>query len=143
MTKVAADYGVTSTALKKTCKRHKIPTPERGYWAKLEHGKRVRHDPLPEIGDSRLVQVRIVGSSAKSLPDGVQRARAKALERLAETTSATPDASDETSIGAEPRVEPSVLVPARRAISKARPDAQGFVSAKGPASCVCDCTVIH
>jgi hypothetical protein len=42
MTKVAAEYGVTSTALKKTCNRHKIPTPERGYWAKLEHDKPVR-----------------------------------------------------------------------------------------------------
>ena len=42
MTKVAAEYGVTSTALKKACDRHQIPTPERGYWAKREHGKPVR-----------------------------------------------------------------------------------------------------
>jgi hypothetical protein len=34
MTKVAADYGVAGTALKKTCDRHHIPTPERGCWAR-------------------------------------------------------------------------------------------------------------
>ena len=47
MTKVAAEYGVTGTALKKTCDRHEIPTPERGYWSRLEHGKAVRKNPYP------------------------------------------------------------------------------------------------
>jgi hypothetical protein len=47
MTKVAADYGVTGTALKKTCDRHYIPTPERGYWAKLEYG-----NPARPVGNS-------------------------------------------------------------------------------------------
>lgn len=48
MTKVAADYGITGTALKKTCKRHQIPTPPLGYWAKVEHGKRVTKPDLPK-----------------------------------------------------------------------------------------------
>jgi hypothetical protein len=47
MMKVAAEYGVTGTALKKTCDRHEIPTPERGYWSRLEHGKAVRKNPYP------------------------------------------------------------------------------------------------
>lgn len=34
------------TALKKACDRHRDPTPERGYWAKPEHGKRVKKEPL-------------------------------------------------------------------------------------------------
>lgn len=41
MAAVAREYGVTSTALKKTCVRHGIPTPEQGYWAKLKYGKPV------------------------------------------------------------------------------------------------------
>jgi hypothetical protein len=49
MTKVAAEYGVTSTALKKTCNRHKIPTPGRGYWAKCEHNKPVHQVSLPKL----------------------------------------------------------------------------------------------
>jgi hypothetical protein len=57
MTKVAAEYGITGTALKKTCARHKIPTPERGYWAKLSHGKRVTQYPLPKLDDKRLTTI--------------------------------------------------------------------------------------
>ncbi|MEP7456064.1 hypothetical protein [Phyllobacterium sp. SB3] len=50
MTKVAADYSVTDTALKKTCDR-RIPTLERGYWAKLEQGKPVQKQPLPPVAE--------------------------------------------------------------------------------------------
>lgn len=46
--KVAVDNNITGTALKKICNRHEIPTPERGYWAKLEYGKPVQHPPLRE-----------------------------------------------------------------------------------------------
>jgi hypothetical protein len=61
MTKVAAKYGVTGTALKKVCDRHKIPTPERGYWAKLEHGELARMRPLLKLTDSGLDGIRIAG----------------------------------------------------------------------------------
>jgi len=53
MTKVAKRYGLSDVALAKTCRRHKIPRPPRGYWQKKRHGKRVRWQalkPLP-IGE--------------------------------------------------------------------------------------------
>ena len=53
MTKVAADYRVTGTALKKACDRHRIPTPERGYWPKLDNGKRVNKEALPPYSDGK------------------------------------------------------------------------------------------
>jgi hypothetical protein len=79
MTKVAAEYGVTGTALKKTCDRHKIPTPERGYWAKLEHGKLARKTPLPNLTDSGLDRIQIAGGAAPALA----RRRAKGKDRRA------------------------------------------------------------
>jgi len=39
MVKVAARYGLSDVGLAKTCKRHKIPIPGRGYWAKKANGK--------------------------------------------------------------------------------------------------------
>lgn len=36
---LSAPFGITDVALKKTCARAGIPTPERGYWAKKEAGK--------------------------------------------------------------------------------------------------------
>lgn len=68
MTKVAADYGVTGTALKKTCDRHRIPTPERGYWAKLEYGKRVKKEALPPLAEQNLALVRLSHCAGSHLP---------------------------------------------------------------------------
>ncbi|MBR0724182.1 hypothetical protein [Bradyrhizobium manausense] len=130
MTKVAADYGVTSTALKKTCDRHKIPTPERGYWAKLEHGKQVCKRPLlPGLRDRKLDRASINGSPSESLPEQVRKAGAEVRERLASMILPAPAAA---TISTSSQIkEPSILGPTRRAISKGRPDVQGFKSSRG------------
>jgi hypothetical protein len=51
MVKVAKSYGVSDVAVKKWCKRLNIPTPGLGYWAKVQHGKKVKQTPLPSISD--------------------------------------------------------------------------------------------
>jgi hypothetical protein len=40
-------FGSSDVALKKTCARSKIPTPERGYWAKKDAGKPTLQVALP------------------------------------------------------------------------------------------------
>ncbi|KAB2735798.1 hypothetical protein [Brucella anthropi] len=127
MTKVAADYGVTGTALKKTCNRHQIPTPERGYWAKLEHGKRVNKEVLPSLTESNLATVRILGSSEKHLPPFVREAKEKARDRLGKHLAANPLYASEPMLSI---VEPPSLAATRRTILKARPDDQGFAAAR-------------
>lgn len=47
MTKVAAGYGVSSSFLARVCRRLRIPTPSRGYWAQLEVGKAPARPTLP------------------------------------------------------------------------------------------------
>ncbi len=42
MWKVAPEFGISGAGLAKLCRRHGIPVPERGYWARLAHGKRVK-----------------------------------------------------------------------------------------------------
>ena len=37
---IAKDLGVSDVALRKRCARLQVPTPPRGYWAKIEAGKR-------------------------------------------------------------------------------------------------------
>jgi hypothetical protein len=48
MLTLAPNFGVSDVALKKRCKKLGVPTPPRGYWAKLEAGKKVRKEALPE-----------------------------------------------------------------------------------------------
>ncbi|WP_027950980.1 hypothetical protein [Haliea salexigens] len=41
VTRVAESLGVSDVAVKNHCRKHHIPTPSRGYWAKLKSGKKV------------------------------------------------------------------------------------------------------
>jgi hypothetical protein len=44
--KVAERYGISGVALAKKCRNFGIPLPERGYWNRLQAGKKVRKTPL-------------------------------------------------------------------------------------------------
>lgn len=125
MMKVAADYGVSGTALKKICDRHNIPTPERGYWAKLAYGKRVVQTPLPKLKNEARDRVRIAAPAPKPLPDAVRAAEQKAREALAQTVAATPPP-----VRAEP-AEHKALAATAKALARAKPDDEGFVKIKG------------
>src|SRR5690349_5634418 len=57
--KLARDFGLSDVALGKICKKHSIPKPPLGYWAKLAHGKTMVRPPLPNIGDQRLERIEI------------------------------------------------------------------------------------
>jgi hypothetical protein len=46
---VASRLGLSGRGLGKLCARHAIPVPPRGWWAKKQHGHRVRQTPLPEL----------------------------------------------------------------------------------------------
>lgn len=41
VTHVAREFGISDVAVRKICIKHGIPTPPLGYWAKLQHGKKV------------------------------------------------------------------------------------------------------
>ena len=45
--RLATEFGISDVALHKICRRHKIPVPPRGYWAKLAAGKKVASFPYP------------------------------------------------------------------------------------------------
>ena len=44
---LARCFGLSDVGLKKICRRHDIPTPGLGYWAKVEHGKPVEKILMP------------------------------------------------------------------------------------------------
>ena len=57
--KLAREYGFSDVALGKICKKHSIPKPPLGYWAKFAYGKTVPRPPLPKIDDQRLERIEI------------------------------------------------------------------------------------
>lgn len=48
MSRLAKQFHLSDQGLAKKCKKHNIPRPPVGYWAKLEHGKPVKKHPLPK-----------------------------------------------------------------------------------------------
>lgn len=48
MASLSLELGISDVALKKRCRKLSIPTPRRGYWAKVEAGKRVVRPKLPQ-----------------------------------------------------------------------------------------------
>lgn len=48
MTKVAQKYKVSGSFLARICTNLKVPRPDRGYWAKLAAGRKLKQPPLPE-----------------------------------------------------------------------------------------------
>jgi hypothetical protein len=59
MRKLAMEFGLSDVGLAKICKKHKIPRPSRGYWAKVENGKAAKRWPLRPVDDASLALVRV------------------------------------------------------------------------------------
>ena len=54
--KVAKHYGVSDVAIAKVCRKMHIPVPGRGYWSKVNSGKKLKRTPLPKYKDCPKVQ---------------------------------------------------------------------------------------
>jgi len=86
MTKVSAELGISDIGLAEICNRHRIPTPPRGYWAKLEAGKKVKKATFVKIGDPALDHISIQGGLSE-LPEPIreivvrQKAERRPIER--------------------------------------------------------------
>src|SRR2546430_10558267 len=61
MKTLSARFGISNVALKKTCARAVIPTPDRGYWAKKEAGKSPMQQALPERPPGMADEVVVAG----------------------------------------------------------------------------------
>lgn len=54
--KLAEQFGVSNVAIAKRCRRLAVPRPTRGYWVKLEFGKKPERPPLPPSPEETAAQ---------------------------------------------------------------------------------------
>lgn len=73
--RLAKELGISDVGLAKACRRHAIPVPPRGHWAKLTAGKKPTQIPLPAPELDVFVHL------ATSDPEEQVRQRAMALHR--------------------------------------------------------------
>jgi hypothetical protein len=58
---LAKEYGLSNVGLGKACRRHNIPVPPRGYWARKAAGQKLRRPLLPLAKDGN-ESVTLLGS---------------------------------------------------------------------------------
>ena len=63
MIHLAKEMSVSDVALHKTCRRHNIPNPPLGWWAKKAAGKPVQQIPLPETENDARITITVRSAS--------------------------------------------------------------------------------
>ncbi|QFT75866.1 hypothetical protein FIU92_22660 (plasmid) [Ruegeria sp. THAF33] len=81
MIKLAEEFGLSDQGLSKICARHAIPRPPRGYWAKLEAGKKVEKRDLPPCpaGTSSIIRITQSGQFQRKSRAGRKRVEEAAV----------------------------------------------------------------
>ena len=86
MTKLAAQFKISDVALTKICRRHEIPVPGRGFWARVAAGYPLKRPELRLPSRPELEEIRIFGSSYARVKPEIREAErdAKAIESAAD-----------------------------------------------------------
>lgn len=62
MTHLAKEFAISDVALHKICRKHGIPNPPLGWWAKKAAGKKVKQTPLPPAKSGTADRITIAGA---------------------------------------------------------------------------------
>lgn len=57
VTHIAKAYGFSDNGIRKICKKHNIPLPKSGYWAKVKYNKKVKKEKLPKQETNPLIKL--------------------------------------------------------------------------------------
>lgn len=120
---IAKDFALSDVAIHKICKKHDVPKPPQGWWAKKAHGKKVIQTPLPKLGTGISDSITIVEGSLLHESDTLKQAREQA--RIA--ASAVAEQAD------QPRHK--IVEKTLAALGKAKPGPMGLVT-PGKSGCI-------
>ena len=126
MTHLAKEFAISDVALHKICKKHGIPNPPLGWWAKKAAGKKVKQIPLPEA--------KLGASDRITIADGDLSRESSAL------ASAREQARIRASEGGDDQAAPPSPIVDRTLdkLRKAKPSDVGIVVADGGALIKCE-----
>ncbi|WIW88036.1 hypothetical protein K3M67_13900 [Sphingobium sp. V4] len=124
ITHIAKDFSLSDVAIHKICRKHAIPTPPAGYWARKNAGKDAEQASFPKEAPRGLAQVTIAAPEMRGETAAVAAAREEARVRASdEPADARPD----------PIVERSLA-----ALRAASVSFKGIVSVEGPDIIQCE-----
>ena len=127
VTQLAKEFGLSDVGFAKLCRRHAVPLPYRGYWARVEVGKKPSRIPLPppRKGIPTTVRLEVKPPEPPKPPDPeIERALAQ------DAVFSTEDSVPESLRGADPLVTRT-----RDAIEAGHKDDYGRAASKWNADC--------
>ncbi len=126
ISKLAVELGISDVGLSKICRRHEVPTPPRGYWARLEAGYTDAKAPLKERttpGPNRIE----IGPSVTSLEIGIR-------DDIIGARAAKPDSIEVKLHAAAADLHPAIKRTAEK-LRNGKPNREGIVAANGAGMC--------
>ena len=66
--KLAEEFGLSDIAIAKRCKKLNVPRPSRGYWAKVQAGRKPRRTPLPPTKEDAFARLAGKEPARRKLP---------------------------------------------------------------------------
>lgn len=78
MTHLAREFALSDVALHKVCKKHDIPNPPPGWWARKAAGKPVKQIPLPALKSGMGSRITIASGVLRPEPELIATARENA-----------------------------------------------------------------
>jgi hypothetical protein len=78
LTHLAKEFVLSNVALHKICRKHDIPNPPLGWWAKKAAGQKVKQTPLPRAKAGVATLITIIGGELRQEPDAIVLARENA-----------------------------------------------------------------
>ena len=63
---LAKEFGLSDVGLAKLCRRHGIPLPGRGYWVRMQFGKKQERTALPDAKDATAETIVIIAPESRS-----------------------------------------------------------------------------
>jgi hypothetical protein len=132
MQKIAEEFGISDRDLAKICIRHRVPSPSRGYWARVTAGQKIKPPLYREVNDASLDRIEItatVSNLSEEMREILRKAKADRIERRQITSS-------DLAVLPLPVEKPHRIVASTaRELRKAKPDQYGGISATGASTC--------
>ncbi|MGX7873151.1 hypothetical protein ACVDG5_010455 [Mesorhizobium sp. ORM6] len=126
LTHLAKEFAISDVALHKICRKHDIPNPPLGWWAKKAAGKKVKQTPLPKAkaGSADTITIANADLSREAAALAGVREQARILASEGDDSQAAPP---------HPVIERTLA-----GLRKAKPSDIGIVTANGPGFIKCE-----
>ncbi|MDR6790758.1 hypothetical protein J2Y58_004141 [Sphingomonas sp. BE138] len=112
MTHLAKEFALSDVALHKICRKHDVPNPPLGWWAKKAAGQKLKQTPLPRAKAGTATTITIAAGELRQEPEAITAARENArvlASSVAHEESPSPDPIVERTAGRLRKAKPAGL----------------------------------